>query len=195
MIAAAYTHNTRYEALAAECVVAWARCGLDVQVTPYNDLGSFAKNCLAFTIECGKLWQNTSEPLFVIGVDTLPSPFAKPEDVRAEFEKLTFALNNGYDVLCEERPTRQPNMRVHSGIVGWSPSRMGRMGFAAHCAALKAELCKVERWRNDQELLHPLLLRIEANGGKWLRLREGYNCKDLSNRAAIFVHGHASRGK
>lgn len=193
MIVAAYTRNTRYETLAHECVASWAKCGLEVRTTPYNDLGSFAKNCLAFTLEAYRLW-DLKGPLFVIGVDTLPGPHARPDAVKAEIDRLTAALCGGYDVACEERPNRQPNMRVHSGIVGWSTSTLGRMGLLAHCAQLREELAKVERWRNDQELLHPLLLRIEANGGKWLKLPEGYNCKQTDSRTALIVHGHASRG-
>jgi hypothetical protein len=187
LIVAAYTPG-RYADLARECVKAWSEFGVDVKTIEYPDGGSWHRNILGFTIAVAPLW-TSDEPLFVIGVDSLPSRYATPERVHAELARLADILKHN-DVVCEHRPCRQLNMKVHSGIVGWAPS--ARPTFERYVDILKAER-DLPPYRNDQEILYGILIDMEARGGSWYRLPDGYNCKDLDNPLALFVHGHASR--
>lgn len=196
MIVAPYTPGNKYEHLADACLRAWDRVGIPVRLAEYVDRGRWDLNCLAFTLAAQPLWDhkvNFDEPLFVIGVDTLPNPKVPAEKVKETIAGLYESLLH-HDVLCEYRPGRQLNMRVHSGIVGWS--HIGGRGYSAfteHCRRLTAEL-QSPRPRNDQEILFGVLTELEASGGKWHKLPGGFNCKDVNHPSSPIIHGHASRG-
>lgn len=189
MIACAYTPG-RYAELATECVETWAQHGVVVETVEYPDGGSWHRNVLGFTVAVAPLWTKP-EPLFVIGVDSRPGPAATPERIQAEFARLTAILTVD-DVVCEHRPSRQLNMKIHSGIVGWANNERARDYFARYVDILKAEY-DLPPYRNDQEVLYGLLIDLEARRGSWHRLPDGYNCKQPDNPLALIVHGHASR--
>lgn len=185
MIVAAFTVGTRYEVLAQSCRRAWENVGQDVELLPYEDLGSWQRNMLAFGGQAFGHWK--TGPLFVIGVDTLPGPA-----YCRELERLTEILKT-HDVLCEYRPGRQRNMLIHSGIVGYADSPWGKRIYTTHAMNLAVELRK-DSDLNDQEILHDWLVLAESQGARWHRLPCGYNSKTRSPDAKL-IHGHASRGK
>lgn len=188
MIVCAYTPG-RYAKLTAECVLKWAEFGIEVQTIEYPDGGSWHRNVLGFGIAAASLWK-FDQPLFVIGADSLPGPAAAKTLLAAEFARLERVLDSE-SVVCEYRPGRQLNMKIHSGIVGWAPS--ARATFERYVDMLKAEQ-GLPPFRNDQEILYGVLMDMEArNEGSWCRLPEGYNCKQPENPNALIVHGHASR--
>lgn len=174
MIACAYTPG-HYAALARECQRVWAARGVTVHAFEYPDGGSWHHNVLGFNVAIAPHWDRM-EPLYVIGVDTMPGPRFKG------FPELA-----GADVVCEHRPSRQANMKIHSGVVGWAPSA-GDL-YDRFIDMLKLEM-GIPPYRNDQEVLYGLIK--DAN---WRRLPDGYNCKDLGNPFAEFYHGHASRSQ